>query len=292
VRPTAVVSVDVDPVDLHLVGYGFRDLPPDPSIYVHALPRLLEVLERCGVRATLFMVGRDADLHAAAVERVAAAGHEVASHTWSHPIGFASLPAEYQRHELADSKRALERASGREVVGFRAPNFDMNAAAAARLAAAGYRYDASAYPSPMLVPARALLALKGRDPVGVLAMRPWPFTWRRTPYEWRLPGATLREFPIAVTPGWRIPVYHTLRYYSDERRFLPQLDAFVRRGELLSYVIHAVDALGLAEDRIDPRLHKHPGMDRALGPKLALLEGSLRAIAERFETRPYAERLG
>ncbi|HTR96454.1 MAG TPA: polysaccharide deacetylase family protein [Candidatus Acidoferrales bacterium] len=291
-RPAAVVSVDVDPVDLHLVGYGFRGLPPDPSIYVHAMPRLLDVLARCGIRATLFMVGRDAEAQAAIVGGAVAAGHEIASHTWSHPIGFASLPVERQLHELADSKRALERAGGREVVGFRAPNFDMNAAAAARLAAAGYRYDASAYPSPMLVPARALLALKGRNPLGVLAMRPWPFTWRRTPFTWRLSGGSLREFPLAVTPGLRVPVYHTLRYYSDERRFGPQLDAFARRGELLSYVLHAVDALGLVEDGIDPRLHKHPGMDRALGPKLALLERSLRAVAERFDPMTYAELLG
>ena len=178
------------------------------------------------------------------------------------------------------------------MIGFRAPNFDMNAHAASRLLAAGYRYDASAYPSPMLMPARAVLALKSSDPLAVLAMRPWPFTWRRMPYDWTVAGGTLREFPVAMTPWLRMPVYHTLRYYSDDRRLASQLDVFTRRNETLCYVLHGVDALGLVEDRVDPRLGKHPGMDRTLASKLALLERTLRAIAARFEPRTYADLLG
>jgi peptidoglycan-N-acetylglucosamine deacetylase len=290
-RPVAVVSVDVDPVDLHLVGYGYPDLPPDPSVYLRALPRLLEIFAACGVRATLFMVGRDATEQSSAIASATAAGHEIASHTWSHPIGFASLPAEWQEKELGHSRRALERAAGRPVVGFRAPNFDMNARAASRLLAAGYRYDASAYPSPMLLPARAVLALKSANPLGVLAMKPWPLTWRRMPYDWHVKGGVLREFPVATTPGLRMPVYHTLRYYSNDARFERQLEGFARRGETLSYVLHAVDALGMAEDGVDARLGKHPGMDRTLAAKRALLERTLRLIASRFEPRPYAELL-
>ena len=290
-RPAAVISVDVDPVDLHLVGYGFRGLAPDPLVAEVGLPRLLEVFARCGVRATLFMVGRDTERHAAGMAAAAGAGHEIASHTWSHPIGFASLPPGQQQDELQRSRRALERASGAAVIGFRAPNFDMNAAAAARLLAAGYRYDASAYPSLMLLPARAMLARKSASPLSVLAMRPWPFTWARQPYDWQVDGGTLREFPVAMTPGLRLPVYHTLRYYSAEASFASSLAGFAKRGETLSYVLHGVDVLGLAADHVDARLRKHPGMDRPLAPKLALLERTLRTIASRFDVRTYAELL-
>ena len=286
--PVAVISVDVDPVDLHLVGYGFSGLAPDPLVAEVGLPRLMGVLERCGVRSTLFMVGRDTERHSAGIAAAAAAGHEIASHTWSHPIGFASLPPGQQQDELQRSRRALERAAGAAVVGFRAPNFDMNAAAASRLLAAGYLYDASAYPSLMLLPARAVLALKSANPLAVLAMRPWPFTWRRQPYDWDLVGGTLREFPVAMTPGLRLPVYHTLSYYTPRARFESQIAGFVRRGESLSYVLHGVDVLGLAEDRVDVRLRKHPGMDRPLAGKLALLEQTLRTIAAHFDVRTYA----
>ena len=290
-RPRVVVSVDVDPVDLHLVGYGFTGLPADPLVYTKALPRLLDVFSRCGISATLFLVGRDAEGNASNLRAAAEAGHEIASHTWSHPIGFAGLGAERQRQELGDSKRALEAASGSTVVGFRSPNFDMNASVVPVLAGLGYRYDASAYPTPVLVPARLVLATKSADPMRVLAMNPWPFTWRRDPHDWTAHGATVREFPLAVTPGLRMPVYHTLRYFSDDARFATQLDGFARRGDTLSYALHAVDALGMQEDGVDPRLAKHPGIDRPLAEKLALLARPMKALAERFESRTYASLL-
>src|SRR5262249_26960584 len=77
----ATVSVDVDPVDLHLIGYGYSGLPPDPLVSRRALPRLLEIFGRCGVRATLFVVGRDAPEQRAALAAAAASGHEIASHS-------------------------------------------------------------------------------------------------------------------------------------------------------------------------------------------------------------------
>jgi peptidoglycan/xylan/chitin deacetylase (PgdA/CDA1 family) len=291
-RPIATISIDVDPVDLHLIGYGFPGLPPDPLAYAAGLPRLAAAFARHGMRATFFCVGRDAAAHAAELRNLAVAGHEIASHTWSHPIGFAGLPPAKQLAELADSRRALSEASGADVVGFRAPNFDMRASVVPRLVAAGYRYDASAYPSLLLLPARAVLAMKSSHPGQVLAMRPWPFTWNRMPYTWRVDGAEIREFPVAMTPGLRLPIYHTMRWVASERSFESAVEGFARRGEPLSYVLHAVDALGQAEDHVDPRLARHPGMDRPLAAKLAMLDRTLAAIASRFDVRTYAEQLG
>ena len=290
-RPVAVVSVDVDPVDLHLVGYGVRGLPPDPLAYTHALPRLLDVFARHGLRATLFTVGRDAPEHAAVLQRAVREGHEIASHTQTHPMRFAGLLEKRKRRELNESRDALEQAAGCKVIGFRAPNFDMADRVVPLLVEAGYRYDASAYPTPVLMASRAVLATKSAHPPSVLAMLPWPFTWRREPYDWSVRGATVREFPLAVTPGLRLPVYHTLRYFTDESRFLANLDGFARRGETLSYALHGVDALGSAEDHVDPRLGKHPGMARTLAAKLALLDSTLAAIAQRFESRTYRDLL-
>ncbi len=290
-RPPATVSVDVDPVDLHLIGYGFPNLPADPLVYTAALPRLAELFGRLGVRATLFVVGRDARAQSRALRALAAAGHELASHSYSHPLAFSSLGARGMRDELVRSRAALEEAGGAPVAGYRSPNFDMSPAALRVLARCGYRYDASGYPTPLLLPARLLLALKSRDRGGVLRLRPWPFSMRRRPHDLRVGEKTLREFPASVTPRMRLPIYHTLRYSLADRRFESTLDGFVRRGEPLSYLLHAVDALGLAEDRVDPRLRPHPGMSRPLPAKLDLLERSLRAITQRFEVKPFLDRL-
>ena len=288
-RPPATISVDVDPVDLHLVGYGFPGLAPDPLAYTAALPRLLERFAAHGVRATLFIVARDAGAHADVLRAARAAGHEIACHSMTHPLGIASLEPEGRRRELAESKAVLERTLGADIAGFRAPNFDMDEPTLGELATLGYRYDASSYPSPLLLPARLVLALKSRDKLGVLKLKPWPFDWRRTPH--RRAGGRLVEFPATVTPGTRIPIYHTLRYGLGDARFAAAIDGLARGAHPLSYLMHAVDALGLAEDRVDPRLAPHPGMNRPLAAKLALLDRTLAAIAARYDCVTFAERV-
>lgn len=291
-RPPAVVSVDVDPVDLHLIGYGHRGLPPDPMVYDTALPRLIEVFREAGVSATWFVVGRDASSQAGVLRACAEAGHEIASHSMTHPMPLSALPAESLRAELAESKAILEASTGAEVRGFRAPNWDVSPAVLEALAAAGYRYDASIFPSPLLLAARGLLALKASDRAAVLRMRLWPMSLDRAPRTRRTRAGTIAAIPISVTPGLGFPVYHTARYLVASDRFHRQLDGFVGRGEPLFYPLHAVDALGLDEDGVDRRLAPHPGMDWPLERKLDLLRRSLAAIAERFEPMTYCAYLG
>ena len=154
-----------------------------------------------------------------------------------HPMAFARLPEEGKRRELVESRGGLERAGGGRVVGFRSPNFDFDARSIAPLLDAGYRYDASAYPTPLLLPARLLLALKSRDPAAVRGLRPWPSSWMRRPHRWAAAGRSIQEFPVSVTPRLRFPVYHTARYFMDERRFRSLI-------EHASDLVTVVDAQG------------------------------------------------
>ncbi|MEZ4217908.1 MAG: polysaccharide deacetylase family protein [Myxococcota bacterium] len=288
-RLAATVSVDVDPVDLHLLGYGVGDAPACALVYERAVPRLVEAFARAGVRATFFFVARDLPAQRAAVAAVAAAGHEVASHSVSHAMAFASLPDEALRDELATSRARLEDACGSEVVGFRAPNWDFDARTARELVRAGYAYDASAYPTPMLLAARLVLLAKGQG-ASAAGLRFLPFSWSRRVFD--LERGALREFPVSVTTWTRFPVYHTAAYLLGERRLVRMVEAVARRGLALSYPLHAVDALGLAEDGVDARLARHPGMDRPLAAKVATLDAVLGAIAARFACIPFRERLG
>jgi hypothetical protein len=102
-------------------------------------------------------------------------------------------------------------------------------------------------------------------------------------------GRRIAEFPLAVTPGLRLPVYHTLRYFGPPAGFERRLDGFAARGELLSYVLHGVDVLGLEEDGVDARLAVHPGMRWPRARKQELLAATLARLTERFASRPYAE---
>jgi hypothetical protein len=290
-RPLAVVSVDVDPVEQHLLGYGHKGVARDPASYRTALRRLCELFASQGVRATFFVIGREAAEHADQLRAVADAGHEIASHSMSHPLPLAKLTDDRLRHEVEESRRVLEEAIGRPVIGFRAPNWDVSPRVLECLAAAGYRYDASLVPSLLLIPGRWLIALKSSDPA-ILAMTPWPMALQRRPHVRRIGSGSIVVLPVSVTADLlRVPVYHTVRYMVPMARFHSQLDGFVKRSEPLFYPLHAVDALGIAEDGVDARLRPHPGMAMALDAKLDLLRRSLAAITERFEPVTYEEYL-
>lgn len=51
-------------------------------------PRLLEILDRYGVKATFFMVGENIDKHPEVFEQVFKAGHSIGNHTYNHLKGW------------------------------------------------------------------------------------------------------------------------------------------------------------------------------------------------------------
>lgn len=90
---------------------------PDPE----DTPRLLELLAAHGARATFFVIGQNAAAHPELVRAIAAAGHEVAHHTHTHPIGtfWCASPGRVRR-EL-DAALAALREAGVAPIRFRPP---------------------------------------------------------------------------------------------------------------------------------------------------------------------------
>ena len=107
----------------------------------HALavgyPRLLDALDRHGLRATFFVEGWNGAHHGDAVGELRTRGHEVGLHGWVHEQ-WDSLDRSTAA-ELLD--RAIE-ALG-PVDGFRAPGGDRGPHTAQLLAERGFTYDAS-----------------------------------------------------------------------------------------------------------------------------------------------------
>jgi hypothetical protein len=286
-RPIAHVSVDLDTVDTHLAGYGVARDPCD-RIYRTAVPRLLDLFDRVGVRATLFVVARDAESEADLWREAVRRGHEIASHSLTHPLPFTGLGGAALGREVAESRARLERAIGRPVVGFRAPGWYVDDATLAAIAGAGYRYDASVFPSPALGAHALVRKILARGAVRDASV--WPALRRafspRRPYRVG-PRGQLAEFPVAVSPVLRIPLLHTL-WYAAPALARRTLAALCRARAPLSYQFHAADVLGLAEDGVDPRLARHPGMRLPLARKVALLEGVLGRIAATHDVATYA----
>ena len=90
---------------------------PDPE----DTPRILELLAEHGAKATFFVIGANVAANPGLARAIADAGHEVAHHTYSHPMAtfWCASPARVGR-ELDEATRVL-RAVGIEPVRFRAP---------------------------------------------------------------------------------------------------------------------------------------------------------------------------
>jgi polysaccharide deacetylase family protein (PEP-CTERM system associated) len=110
--------------------------------------RILELLAAAGVRGTFFVLGAVAKRHPHLVREIAAAGHEVGTHGFSHTLVYKLTPDEF-RAEIRRSKELLEDLAGSPVLGHRAPFFSITREslwALDVLAECGIRFDSSIYP--------------------------------------------------------------------------------------------------------------------------------------------------
>ncbi len=113
-----------------------------------SLMRTLTSLDKSKVQATFFILGEVAQMHPEAIKRIAAAGHEIAAHSFSHRCIYDLDRAKF-KEEVYRVKELLEQLTGSQVLGFRAPNFSINQRtpwAHEILAELGYAYDSSIYP--------------------------------------------------------------------------------------------------------------------------------------------------
>ncbi len=109
---------------------------------------LLDLFDEMEVRATFFVLGWVAEREPGLVREIAARGHEIGSHGYSHRFVYDQSPAEF-REETRRSRRVLQDTSGQPVLGYRAASFSIvrqSLWALDVLVEAGFRYDSSVFP--------------------------------------------------------------------------------------------------------------------------------------------------
>jgi len=89
---------------------------PDPEW----TPEILDILQEKHVPATFFLIGANAEANPGIVERILKEGHDIGSHTYTHP-NLSDIPPEAVSLELNATQRLLEALTGRSVVLFRPP---------------------------------------------------------------------------------------------------------------------------------------------------------------------------
>lgn len=129
-----------------------EDHRPDATAeprHVAATLRVLDELEGLGVRGTFFVVGELAETEPQLVREVAARGHELGLHDWTHLQLDRSDPERF-REGLRKGKALLEDLGAQPVLGYRAPTFSLVPAtvwATEVLVEEGFAYSSSVLPA-------------------------------------------------------------------------------------------------------------------------------------------------
>ncbi len=139
-------GVDVDAVAGWLGSYGGEDSPDDISRGLFAgevgSMRLLKLFERCGIKTTWFIPGHSIETFPEQMAAVAAAGHEIGIHGYSHENPIEMTP-EQEEAVLDKCIELVTKLSGKRPTGYVAPWWEFSPVSNELLLKKGIKYDHS-----------------------------------------------------------------------------------------------------------------------------------------------------
>ncbi len=185
--------------------------------------KLLAIFEEFDVRGTFFVLGWVAERYPQLVRDIAAHGHEIACHGYSHRLVYEQSPQEFYQ-ETHRAKNLLQEITGSAVLGYRAASYSIvreSLWALDILVELGFVYDSSIFPVR-------------HDRYGI-------HDAERAPHRMATPtGKYIVEWPLATARilGFRLPVagggYFRLFPYGLSRWGL----ASINRRELRPFVFY------------------------------------------------------
>lgn len=137
-----MITNDVETTSI--LNHKLRDKTGE-YVLTQGMPRLLDLYDQYGVKATFFYTGHIAQLVPEVVKMAYERGHEVGSHGLTHEVSqaFDVLTPEQQLDHLRQSKQILEDIIGDEVVSFRAPAARVDERFPMIMKEAGFKVDSS-----------------------------------------------------------------------------------------------------------------------------------------------------
>lgn len=290
----ASLSLDMDNMWSYMKTHGDAGWDSFPSYLDILVPRVLKFLKERQLTITFFIVGQDAALakNHEALGQLAAAGHEIGSHSFHHEPWLHLRPEEEIEAELAEAESEIERATARRTIGFRGPGFSFSHTILRILARRGYRYDASTFPTYIGPLARAYYFMNAKLSDEEREQRKALFGTVKDglrpikPYCVRTGAGTLVEIPVTTMPAFKMPIHVSYLLYlssfsrSLALRYFQFALKFCRLGGIgPSLLLHPLDFLDGEDVK---NLSFFPGMNIASEKKLEFVSEVLRAFSGQF----------
>lgn len=186
--------------------------------------KILRLFDENDITATFFFTGEIASYYPDLVKEIAKHGHEIASHNYIHK-DFTQNNAQEFDENLKKSKNLLEKLSGQEILGYRAPNSTVCNYMINNLLRSGFKYDSS------ITPTRPFMGKFGdytSAPVN-------PYQLSKDDFS--LPGDSgLWEFPWPVFPYLNLPAGSgIMSRIAGYRYTVISLDHALKTGDSVYY---------------------------------------------------------
>lgn len=185
----------------------------------HGIRRLLRVLERAGVRASVMVSGILAERYPQNVRAIADAGHEISAHSYAQDVVPAALSEEDDRANIDRTTRALEQATGQRPYGWISPRFTPGPRTAEALANAGYHWHGDAMDADL-------------------------------PYEQKLANGSIVAVPFGMDIN---DLPHAMRFGRSPRQYIEMF------GDLLQHACAAEDGALILDVTAHAHTYGRPG---------------------------------
>jgi len=209
------ISIDIDTLNTHFKGQGLKRENYNFSDFQQGIDNFLKLLDELKIRATFFIVGKDLlyPKNVEIVQKVAAAGHEIANHSMNHIQGFRLISEKEKGEEIRNGEIIIFEKTKKKPIGFRAPGWNINDKVLELLKSRNYLYDSSIFPS-YFNPALKFLhftSMRGRPKEDRTTLGEMKYSFSSTLpfFSSNKDGKKLVELPISVTPIIRLPFFAT-----------------------------------------------------------------------------------
>jgi peptidoglycan-N-acetylglucosamine deacetylase len=232
-------------------AYNFPENFQDPSFF-NIMDRFLEISSRREFRYTIYVIGKDLEnkANASQVKKWVEMGHEIGSHSWSHPVDLSLLTKEEIHEEIYKAHEIITRTTGVAPKGFAAPGWAYSDDVYDSLISLNYLYDASVFSSWVMIPLYLFWLVnfrgshkfkrffrRGPDAIKSVFAPKDPFIYHETNGD-----GSLYILPTPITKT-RIACWHSLGFVLGWNAHFKLLRQSIKESKAFYYTMHACDMI-------------------------------------------------
>ena len=285
------ITIDMTSItELALLG-GVRLSAEDPLLmYRKPIERFTEFCQEFNALGTVFAISRDiTGLATEKLKDLHYKGFEIASHSHSYNLKLSQAQPGEILKDIRLSKAILEQATGKPVVGFRAPGFHQSPKMLQELIGLGFHYDSSVIPSASYYVARAISILGEKlttKQTTQLVGNPKLVKAPRVPYR---PGSdpysgggdcNIIELPLSVATPLGIPVSAASMLNANAKLRTAIVDS-LKEQDIVVLGVQALDFVDPHTDGLPMEIEtRHKQFKTPLDERMEILRSWVKPIVQ------------